>query len=48
MGSDDESYSCISQQADSEGIRGVKLDKVPTPPFLGFYREFQAAVSVTS
>ena len=28
MGSDDESYKCISQQEDSEGIRGIKLDKV--------------------
>ena len=28
MGSDDESYSCIFQQEDSEGIRGVKLDRV--------------------
>lgn len=31
MGSDDESFNCISQQEDSEGIRGIKLDKVRTP-----------------
>ena len=28
MGSDDEAYNCISQQEDSEGTRGIKLDKV--------------------
>ena len=28
MGSDDEAYNCIYQQEDSEGMRGVKLDKV--------------------
>lgn len=28
MGSDDEAYNCIFQQEDSEGMRGVKLDKV--------------------
>ncbi len=31
MGSDDESYSCIFQQEDSEGNKGVKLDKVHPP-----------------
>lgn len=30
MGGDDESYHCVFQQEDAEGIRGVKLDKVPT------------------
>ena len=28
MGSDDEAYNCIYQQEDSEGMRGIKLDKV--------------------
>lgn len=31
MGSDDESYSCIFQQEDSQGNKGVKLDKVHPP-----------------
>ena len=31
MGSDDESYNCISQQEDSEGIMGIKLDRVCNP-----------------
>ena len=35
MGSDDQSYNCIFQQEDSEGIRGVKLDRVSCSPSLG-------------
>ena len=28
MGADDEAYHCVFQQEDSDGIKGVKLDKV--------------------
>ena len=28
MGADDEAYHCIFQQEDSDGIKGVKLDRV--------------------
>ena len=49
MGSDDEAYHCISQQEDSEGLRGVKLDKVHTPSRLKvsvLLADFQAANGV--
>ena len=28
MGADDESYTCVFQQEDDVGIKGIKLDKV--------------------
>ena len=28
MGADDEAYHCVFQQEDSDGIKGVKLDRV--------------------
>ena len=34
MGADDEAYHCVFQQEDSEGIKGVKLDRVGAGPHL--------------
>ena len=32
MGADDEAYHCVFQQEDSDGIKGVKLDRVSAGP----------------
>ena len=34
MGADDEAYHCVFQQEDSDGIKGVKLDKASAGPHL--------------
>ena len=39
MGSDDESYTCVFQQEDNQGIKGVKLDKVQAPSQCRLYRK---------